>query len=202
MKEIIEHYNKLIDENNDPARDPAPLKAYMDQWDGQQFIESMQLNTSQSVLEIGIGTGRLALRVAPLCKNLCGIDISDKTVARASVNLSAYQNISLICDDFMTYQFKESFDVIYSSLTFMHIQDKRSAIQKVASLLNANGLFVLSIDKNQNEYIDMGNRKIKIYPDDPMEIQNYLSKSNMKLIDQFETAYAYVIVSRIHRSLA
>ena len=69
-------------------------------------------------------------------------------------------------------------------------------------MLNANGLFVLSIDKNQNEYIDMGNRKIKIYPDDPMEIQNYLSKSNMKLIDQFETAYAYVIVSRIHRSLA
>ena len=69
-------------------------------------------------------------------------------------------------------------------------------------MLKNSGLFVLSIDKNQSEYIDMGDRKIKIYPDDPMEIQNYLSKSNMKLIDQFETAYAYVIVSRIHRSLA
>ena len=34
MRDVIEHYNKLIDENNDPARDPKPLRDYMDKWDG------------------------------------------------------------------------------------------------------------------------------------------------------------------------
>lgn len=29
---IINHYGALIDENNDPVHDPAPLKAYMDKW--------------------------------------------------------------------------------------------------------------------------------------------------------------------------
>ena len=27
---VIEHYNKLIDENNDPVYDPERLKEYMD----------------------------------------------------------------------------------------------------------------------------------------------------------------------------
>ena len=54
MRDVIEHYNKLIDENNDPTRDPKPLRDYMDKWDGEKFIESMQLDKSKSALEIGI----------------------------------------------------------------------------------------------------------------------------------------------------
>lgn len=195
MRDVIEHYNKLIDENNDPARDPKPLRDYMDKWDGERFIESMQLDKSKSVLEIGIGTGRIAVKVAPNCKNLCGIDISEKTIRRADENLSMYKNIKLICGDFMFCEFETQFDVIYSSLTFMHIQNKLSAIQKIADLLTNNGLFVLSIDKNQNEYIDMGDRKVKIYPDNPNDIRSYLSISKLKIINEFETDHAYVTVS-------
>ncbi len=196
MRDVIEHYDKLIDENNDPARDPKPLRDYMDKWDGGKFIESMQLDKSKSALEIGIGTGRLAIKVAPKCKILYGIDISEKTIERSAENLSMYQNINLICGDFMSFKFEEQFDVIYSSLTFMHIQDKLSAIQKIATLLTNNGLFVLSIDKNQSEYIDMGDRKIKIYPDNPNDIRSYLSISNLKIINEFETDHAYVTVSQ------
>ena len=195
MRDVIEHYNKLIDENNDPTRDPKPLRDYMDKWDGEKFIESMQLDKSKSVLEIGIGTGRLAIKVAPNCKNLCGIDVSEKTIQRATENLSMHQNIKLICGDFTSFKFEEQFDVIYSSLTFMHIQDKLLAIQKIATLLRDNGFFVLSIDKSQNEYIDMGDRKIKIYPDNPNDIRNYLSISKLKIINEFETDHAYVTVS-------
>ena len=195
MRDLIEHYNKLIDENNDPARDPKPLRDYMDKWDGDKFIESMQLDKSKSVLEIGIGTGRLAIKVAPNCKSLCGIDISEKTIGRAAENLSMHQNINLLCADFTSFKFEEQFDVIYSSLTFMHIQDKLSAIQKIVTLLRDNGFFVLSIDKSQNEYIDMGDRKIKIYPDHPNDIRSYLSISKLKIINEFETDHAYVTVS-------
>lgn len=65
--DIICHYDLLIDENNDPVHDPKPLQDYMDKWDGQAFIGQMQLDISKTVLEIGVGTGRLAVRVAPLC---------------------------------------------------------------------------------------------------------------------------------------
>ena len=196
MKDVIEHYNKLIDENNDPVHDPKPLRDYMDKWDGERFIDSMKLDASKSVLEIGVGTGRLALKIAPHCKSLFGIDISSKTIQRASANLSSNHNVKLICNDFMLFEFEEQFDVIYSSLTFMHIENKLSAIQKIASLLNGDGIFVLSIDKNQSEYIDLGTRKIKIYPDNPADICDFISKANLKLIEQFETEHAYVTVSQ------
>ncbi len=196
MKDVIEHYDKLIDENNDPVCDPKPLREYMDRWDGQKFIESMQLDKSKKVLEIGVGTGRLAIKTAPACKLLFGIDISPKTIQKATENLSQYSNIKLICDDFMSFEFEDDFDVIYSSLTFMHIKDKLSAIQKIALLLCEDGIFVLSIDKNKNSFIDMGTRKIKIYPDDFKDTCKLILYADLMLIDQFETEHAYVLVSK------
>ena len=52
--DVIQHYDLLIDENNDPVHDPKPLRDYMDKWDGQSFIDKMELNKDKSVLEIGV----------------------------------------------------------------------------------------------------------------------------------------------------
>ena len=191
---IIEHYDKLIDENNDPVYDPEPLREYMNKWDGQVFVDAMKLDKHKTVLEIGIGTGRLALKTAPLCKKFFGIDISPKTIKKAVHNLSQNQNIELICADFITYDFNTTFDIIYSSLTFMHIQAKQECINKVYSLLKPKGYFVLSIDKNQNEYIDYEDRKIKIYPDNPEKTKEYFANSGLTLSDRIETEFAYILV--------
>lgn len=107
---IAEHYDKLIEEGNDPFFDPLPLQEYMDKWDGKKFIDSMQLSERKSVLEIGIGTGRIAARVAPHCRRLLGIDISPKTVERARENLFDFQNVELVCADFSEYAFSETFE--------------------------------------------------------------------------------------------
>ncbi len=191
---VIEHYDKLIDENNDPVYDPKPLKKYMDKWDGQVYIDKMKLDKTKTVLEIGIGTGRIALKTAPLCKKFFGIDISPRTIEKAAHNLSQYQNIELICADFITYDFNTTFDVVYSSLTFMHIQEKQDCINKIYSLLNPKGHLILSIDKNQNEFIDYGNRKIKIYPDNPDDTKEYFINSGLTLLNCIETEFAYIFV--------
>lgn len=189
------HYDLLIDEGNDPVFDPEPLKAYMDKWDGEEFISQMELNCEKSVLEIGVGTGRLALRVAPKCKEFWGIDLSEKTVERAKENLSECLNVNLVCGDFMSFEFEQSFDVIYSSLTFMHICDKQSAIAKAAGLLVRGGRFVLSTDKNTSEFIDMGTRKVKIYPDREDDIIACIEIAGLTLLKQYETEFATVFVA-------
>lgn len=196
LTDVKTHYDMLIDEGNDPVYDSELLKNYMDRWDGDVFIQNMQLTTDKTVLEIGIGTGRLALKVAPKCKTLYGIDISPKTIKRAKDNLKEYKNISLICDDFMIHNFDKKFDVIYSSLTFMHIEDKQRAINKVASLLNNAGIFVLSIDKNQSDYIDMSTRKIKIFPDTPDKTSEYIVLSGLSIIHKYETEIGIIFVTK------
>lgn len=196
MLDVIRHYDALIDENNDPVHDPPPLKAYMDKWDGQAFIDEMQLSTGKDVLEIGVGTGRLAARVAPKCRKFIGIDISPKTVERAKENLRANANAGIILGDFMEYPFDTTFDVIYSSLTFIHIRDKAEAISKIARLLKPGGRFVLSVDKNQSEYIDMGDRKVRIYPDDPAIIRSYIEAAGLVPEKQFETEFAVIFAAK------
>ena len=193
---IAKHYDILISEGNDPVHDPEPLKAYMDKWDGQVFIDKMQLSKDKTVLEIGVGTGRLAVRTAPLCNEFYGIDISPETIKGATKNLEEYQNVNLICDDFMTHSFNTTFDVIYSSLTFMHIKDKQSTINKVRQLLKNGGLFVLSTDKNQDQFIDIGTNKIEVYPDTPEEILQCINNSGMKLLEHYETGFANVFVCK------
>ncbi len=94
----------------------------------------------------------------------------------------------------MTWDFNTTFDVVYSSLTFMHIQEKQNCINKIYSLLNPKGRLILAIDKNQNEYIDYGDRKIKIYPDNPNEIKEYFINSGLSLLDCIETEFAHIFI--------
>lgn len=192
MIDVANHYDILIDENNDPVHDPKPLRDYMDKWDGQAFIDEMKLSKSKAVLEIGVGTGRLAVRVAPYCKDFIGIDISRKTVERATKNLKAHSNSTIICGDVSEYVFDKKFDVVYSSLTFMHIKDKQAIINKVAALLNDEGKFLLSIDKNQNDFIDIGTSKIAVFPDTAEHIKHCIEVSGLKIIKEYETEFATI----------
>lgn len=194
LVETAAHYDWLIDHDNDPFRDPPSLKEYMDKWDGSLFIDSMQLTPAKKVLEIGVGTGRLAAKAAPFCFKLSGIDISPKTIRRARENLSGFQNVELICAGFLEHPFAETFDVIYSSLTLMHFADKGRFICKAGELLNENGVFCLSIDKSLNDTIDTGDHQLRIYPDKADEIREYIQLSSMYLSSQFETDFAHIFV--------
>ena len=193
---VAEHYDRLIEEENDPFRDPPTLRAYMDGWDGAPFLEAMALTAESDVLEIGVGTGRLAARVAPHCRRFVGIDLSPRTVARARENLAGQGNVTLICGDFLTEALGERFDVVYSSLTFMHIEDTAGAIAKAATLLKKNGRFVLSIDKGREEFLDFGTRRVRLYPDDPQSVCRAIAAAGLVLAATLEAPHAYIFVAK------
>lgn len=199
MNDVAKHYDILIDEGQDPVHDPEPLKKYMDKWDGQSFIDKMELDKTKSVLEIGVGTGRIAVKVAPLVNDFTGIDISEKTIrqAKKNIKMGMFRKPELICADFLGYDFSKTFDVIYSSLTFLHIKEKQKAFDIVRGLLNDNGRFVLSIDKNQDEILDIGTSKIRVYPDNPDDIKLYAKNSGLELTEQSETEFAHIFILRL-----
>ena len=75
-----------------------------------------------------------------------------------------------------------------------HFENKRQFIFKVSELLNKNGIFCLSIDKNSSDYIDMGDYKLKIYPDRLDDITEHIRLTDMNIINQFETEFAHIII--------
>lgn len=191
--DVKTHYDLMIDEGNDPFFDPKPLKNYMDKWDGKMFFDEIGDMMEKDVLEIGVGTGRLASKIIGRCRYFCGIDLSEKTAERARENLGSAADV--ITDDFLTYNFDRGFDVVYSSLTFMHFKNKRAAMDKVFDLLKSRGKFVLSIDKSRNEYIDMGSRKVKIYPDSPEVICSIAENCGLLTLKVQEIEFAHIITT-------
>lgn len=95
----------------------------------------------------------------------------------------------------MELDLSETFDVIYFSLTFMHLKDKQGAVNKVKSLLKKDGIFVLSIDKSQNTVINYADREIKIYPDTPEEIERCIENAHMTVLEKYETEFAHIFIS-------
>lgn len=193
--EVAKYYDRLVLRGDDPVHDPEVLKSYMDKWDGQRFTDSMALNGTEDVLEIGVGTGRLAVRIAPRCRSFTGIDLSPEAIGRARENLATYPNVKLICGDFCTFETSARYDVIFSSLTFMHIWDKREAIFRVAALLAGGGRFVLSADKNRSGVINYGDISITVYPDDPDELAGYITEAGMTVPERCETEFAHILVA-------
>lgn len=193
MVNVAEHYDLLIENGNDPLLDSAKLCSYMDKWDGQVFIDELGLSSGKSVLEVGCGTGRLAKKIINSIENYVGIDISPKTIERAEKYFAKNPSMRFICGDFLGYRFNRSFDVVYSTLTFMHIENKKSAIDKIFDVMNDNGKVVISIDKNQSRYIDTGYSKIHIYPDDPIDLQRLLSAGGFTRVKVQEIEFAFIL---------
>ncbi len=190
MTEVQHHYDLLIAEGNDPVLDPPELAAYMDGWDGPVFLDLLGLTGTENVLEIGVGTGRLAVRVLPCCGSFTGIDLSRATIERATQHLPGAR---LLCGDFLTAEIGWPFDLIYSSLTMLHIRDKASAIRKMADLLLPSGRIVLSLDKSREPVLDFGTRKIPVYPDTPEDIAYRMRSARLTVTDIIDVENAWLI---------
>jgi len=191
-----EHYDRLAISGNDPVRDPPALRDYMNGWDGSPFLDAMGDISEKTMLEIGCGSGRMALRVLERgCKFYTGIDISDHTLTLAQKNLSDYHNLALHICNFPDEIPEQSYDIVFSTLTFMHIRDKVRACQAAAGLLNPGGIFVLGISKDSSAVLDMGDYEVPLYPDNPDEIRSCLCASHLYLSDVIETEKAYIFIS-------
>lgn len=195
MDDVRLHYEKLIEEGNDPVLDPPELAAHMDGWDGHPFLAALKLDGTQDVLEIGVGTGRLALRTAPLCRSFTGVDLSPQTVARAGEHLAGHAHVRLICADFLAWETAQRFDVIYSSLTFQHFADKQQVADRVAALLRPGGRAVISLDKDQSGVIDYGVRRIRVYPDTPAVMVACMRTAGLSVWTAQETEFAYILTA-------
>ena len=196
MENLIRHYDRLVEENNDPFRDPPALREYMNRWDGDAFLSLLSLTPEARVLEIGVGTGRLAGRVLPRCARLTGIDCSPRSLERCRENLPDSDRLTLISGDFLTWYSSEKFDRIYSSLTFWHFPDKRAAIRKAASLLAPGGRLALSLSKACEKSLRcFDDLEIPLYPDDPITASRLLREAGLRALPLRETDFAWLVAA-------
>lgn len=184
-----EHYDRLAEMGNG-LNDPPFAQEYMSRWDGPPFWKAIGDAREKDVLEVGIGCGRMARQLLKNgCRSLTGLDISPKSIEVARSQLSDFSNLKLILDDITEFCQPSSFDIVCSVLTFMHVQDKRKALENVVNCLRPGGHIVLSID-NASDSFDFGEWMIPLHPWAPeryAEVLNSIGCVEVGLIPLIDT---------------
>lgn len=105
---------------------------------------------SHSVLEIGAGTGRFTLEIAPFVKQVTAIDVSRNMLACMSKKIDdlGFSNIRQIQGDFMETTFNEQYDLIISFSAIEYIKDKEALFAKIADLLAPGGNLIITTAHN------------------------------------------------------
>jgi SAM-dependent methyltransferase len=108
----------------------------------------VDLSFDGTALELGIGTGRIALPLAQRGIRVHGIDLSEAMVAKLRVKSGA-SDIGVTVGDFATTTIEQRFSVAYlvfNTIMNLTTQDEQIAcFQNVASHLQPGGCFVIEV---------------------------------------------------------
>ena len=105
------------------------------------------VNTSDTVLDVGCGNGSVAYDVAKKARSVIGIDIDENKIKDAKKNF-LLDNIEYICGDILNWKFRQKFNVIILSNVLEHIEDRLEFLEKIKRLGKKFLIRVPMIDRN------------------------------------------------------
>lgn len=97
----------------------------------QFFVDNIE--SSDTVLDIGCGSGALAYDLSKKVKKIVGIDISQVNIKTAKEKYPA-PNIKYIVGDAVEYNFNQKFDAIILSNVLEHIEKRKEFLNKIKKL--------------------------------------------------------------------
>ncbi|HBF38862.1 MAG TPA: class I SAM-dependent methyltransferase [Firmicutes bacterium] len=105
---------------------------------------------SYSVLEIGAGTGRFTLEIAPLVKQVTAVDIAQNMLdcMTRKMKTQGISNVIPLCGDFMEMDFQEKYDLIVGFSAIEYIKEKEAMFAKVSNLLAPGGHLIVTTPHN------------------------------------------------------
>jgi SAM-dependent methyltransferase len=121
--------------------------------DDIDFYENLAQSVDGPLLELGVGSGRVALRLARAGHEVVGIDNSPSMLARGRENLAAAAQIDgsleLLPGDMTSFELGRRFAMVYvAANTFQHLlttAEQQACLQRVARHLQPGGVFAMGV---------------------------------------------------------
>ena len=107
-------------------------------------------NLISPFLDIGCGIGDISSFLAALGWQGKAIDFSEVAVQKARENLAGYRNIQVQKQSI--FEETGSYNSIFLMDVLEHIADDKAALNKISSILSADGYLVVSVPSNPGEW--------------------------------------------------
>ena len=109
------------------------------------LLRDLGLNETHILVDLGAGTGTLALAAAPLCRRLVAVDVSAPMLAllEEKAERLGIDNIECVQGGFLSYEHRgEPADFVYSRNALHHLPDfwKALALERISSTLRQGGV--------------------------------------------------------------
>jgi ubiquinone/menaquinone biosynthesis C-methylase UbiE len=139
----------------DEHLDPASVGGYdekaafdADARDEVELLRGLGLDEDSSLVDLGAGTGTLALAAAPLFGRVVAADVSPAMIAVAERKAAelGVSNVECVQAGFLSYEhLGEPADVVYTRNALHHLPDfwKAVALERIASILRPRGILRL-----------------------------------------------------------
>lgn len=155
---LIKELNASIEEkgvekvfNNDIAKKWDQKAEYVTYYGIKNPITEEVLSSVSDglkIVDIGCGTGKILQKLDNKYLNcsLTGLDISSDMISVAqNRTFTGRNNITLVNNDFMKYDFKDYYDVIVFSYVLHHMDDPIEALKKARDMLTDRGKILFSV---------------------------------------------------------
>jgi ubiquinone/menaquinone biosynthesis C-methylase UbiE len=123
-------------------------KASTDPTEDVAALRSLGLDETRTLIDLGAGTGTLALAAARYCRRVIAVDVSPVMLAALEQKAAAagITNITLVQSGYLSYAHQgEAADFVYSRNALHHLPDfwKAIALRQVARMLKPGGVLFL-----------------------------------------------------------
>ena len=116
-----------------------------------RLVKEMSIKQNQCILDVATGTGDVAFKLAPKCKEVTGIDIASNMIDLAEIKKKKknFNNVSFLVGDAEELPFEDSsFDSITIAYGYRNISDPEKALKEFNRILKNNGkLFILEFSE-------------------------------------------------------
>lgn len=144
-------------------------------------LEHIQVEPHHRVCEIGVGSGATTARLARLCADVTGFEISEPTVAALRYLEKRQQNLHLVTADITDEEglagYAGRFDRALSCDTLEHVPDPAGFFRGVSVLLAAGGEAAVTFPNEPAARMHGVTRF-----DDPMELVEHMAEAGLEEI--------------------
>ncbi|MGQ9632339.1 MAG: class I SAM-dependent methyltransferase [bacterium] len=150
MNRVREYFGKVASEW-DRIRE-----GYFDESVVAKMLEVFPLRDTMVVVDMGTGTGFVALGLAPFVKKVIGIDASEEMLAVARRNMSerGIRNVEFKVGDIEDIPLEgSSVDAVFGNMVLHHAPHPGRAIRELARIVKPGGGVALTdLDAHENEW--------------------------------------------------